>query len=225
MGSKLKRVAPNHSKHKPIGCNASPLIKYFEKHTNLNIADGDDEESLQHLVLPSGCLTSVIRRMKRWRAVAHQEHQSPCPPFLLNSVKLVETVPPVDVLPCRWVSFPLPKGGCLGKDALFTSPWHRPQHRSLLYCELEPRPWSDLATPFRRRGLRQVHRMSLCQRPFNTVIETGGFTSWRLWRKGKCEVQTSWHCLETELNKCVKYMLNFPLAWNSLDQNTMNPEK
>ena len=35
MGSKLRMVAPNHIKHKPVGCNASPLIKKFEKHTNL----------------------------------------------------------------------------------------------------------------------------------------------------------------------------------------------
>ena len=34
-GSKLEMVAPNHIKQKPVGCNASPLIKKFEKHTNL----------------------------------------------------------------------------------------------------------------------------------------------------------------------------------------------
>ena len=34
-GSKLKMVTPNHIQHKPVGCNASPLIKKFEKHTNL----------------------------------------------------------------------------------------------------------------------------------------------------------------------------------------------
>ena len=35
MGSKLKIVPPNDIKHKPVGCNASPLIKKFEKDTNL----------------------------------------------------------------------------------------------------------------------------------------------------------------------------------------------
>ena len=35
MGSKLKMVTPNHIQHKPVGCNASPLIKKFEQHTNL----------------------------------------------------------------------------------------------------------------------------------------------------------------------------------------------
>ena len=36
MRPMLKMVTPNHIKHKPVGCNASPLIKKkFEKHTNL----------------------------------------------------------------------------------------------------------------------------------------------------------------------------------------------
>ena len=52
-----------------------------------------------------------------------------------------------------------------------TSPWHRPWHRSLLYYELEPSPWSALATPLRKKRLRQTHRMSLCQRPINTAIQ------------------------------------------------------
>ena len=34
-GPKLKMVTPNNIKHKPVGCNASLLIKKFEKHTNL----------------------------------------------------------------------------------------------------------------------------------------------------------------------------------------------
>ena len=32
----------------------------------------------------------------------------------------------------------------------------------------------------------------------------GGTTSLRLWRKGNCEAQTSWCCLEAELNICPK---------------------
>ena len=35
MGPKLKIVTPNHIKHKPVGCNASSLIKKFEKYINL----------------------------------------------------------------------------------------------------------------------------------------------------------------------------------------------
>ena len=34
-----------------------------------------------------------------------------------------------------------------------TCPWHRPWHRSLLYCELEPSLWCGLATPHRRKRL------------------------------------------------------------------------
>ena len=34
-GTKLKMVTLNHIKHKPVRFNASPLIKTFEKHTNL----------------------------------------------------------------------------------------------------------------------------------------------------------------------------------------------
>ena len=83
MGSKLKMVAPNHIKHKPVGCNASPLIKKFEKHTNLkHVVDVDDEEDEE----VEGSGTSGV-------------HQPPCPPFLLDSVELVETVPPADFLP------------------------------------------------------------------------------------------------------------------------------
>ena len=34
MGLKLKMVTPTHIKHKSLRCNASALIKKFEKHTN-----------------------------------------------------------------------------------------------------------------------------------------------------------------------------------------------
>ena len=49
-----------------------------------------------------------------------------------------------------------------------TRPCHRPWHR---YCELEPSPWSGLATPLRRKRLRQTHRVSLCQEPINTALQ------------------------------------------------------
>ena len=52
MGSKLKMVAPNHIKHKAIGCNASPLIKKCEKH----VVDVDDEEDEE----VEGCGTSAV---------------------------------------------------------------------------------------------------------------------------------------------------------------------
>ena len=83
MGSKLKMVAPNHIKHKPVGCNASPLIKKCESIPTLNVADVDYEEDEEG----EGCGTSGV--------------PTPMPPFLLDSVELVKTVPPADFLPCR----------------------------------------------------------------------------------------------------------------------------
>ena len=44
MGSKLKMVAPNHIKHKPVGGNAFPLIKNLKSIPTWNFADVDDEE-------------------------------------------------------------------------------------------------------------------------------------------------------------------------------------
>ena len=52
----------------------------------------------------------------------------------------------------------------------------RLRHKSLLYCEIKPSPWSALATPLRRNRLRQPHRrllLNLCQRPVNTAIQAG----------------------------------------------------
>ena len=153
MGSKLKMVALNHIKHKPVGCNASPLIKKFEKHTNLK-----------------WCRC----RGWGWRGGGPRHIRStdpPCPPLHLDSVELVETAPPADFLPCRWASFPLSKWGCLGKDAPLV-PGTEPDTGLFCNVELETSLWSGLATPFRRKGLRQTQRMSLCQRPINTAIET-----------------------------------------------------
>ena len=151
-GSKLKIVTPNHIKHKPVGCNASPLIKKFEKHTNLK--------------------SCRCRWWGGWRSSGLWLIRSadPMPPFLLRlsrtggdsaTSKLLATwmslTPTLQVRPLR--------------QRCPTSPWHRPWHRSLLYCELEPSLWSGLATPFRRKRLRLTHRMSLCQRPINTAIQ------------------------------------------------------
>ena len=41
MGPKLKMGTPSHIMHKPVRCNASPLIKKFEKQPNLKNADED----------------------------------------------------------------------------------------------------------------------------------------------------------------------------------------
>ena len=64
MGSKLKMVTPNHIKHKPVGYNASPLIKKNWK--------AYQPEKLQ---------MEMMRRLKRLRTLAHQEHWPPCPLF------------------------------------------------------------------------------------------------------------------------------------------------
>ena len=50
----------------------------------------------------------------------------------------------------------------------------RPWHRSVLHCEMVPSLWPGLATPLRRKILRQTHRrllLSLCQRPVNMAIQ------------------------------------------------------
>ena len=52
----------------------------------------------------------------------------------------------------------------------------RPWHRSLLHCDMELSPWPGLATPLRRKRLRQTHRrllLSLCQRPVHMAIQAG----------------------------------------------------
>ena len=100
MGSKLKMVALNHIKHKPVACNASPLIQKFEKHTNLKWCrcrgwGGWRGGGLWHI-----------------RSADPHAHLS-----CLDSVELVETAPPADFLPCGWASFPLSKWGRLGKGA------------------------------------------------------------------------------------------------------------
>ena len=54
--------------------------------------------------------------------------------------------------------------------------WHRPWHWSLLHHEMEPSSWPGLATPLRRKRLRQIHGrlvQSLCQRPINMAIQAG----------------------------------------------------
>ena len=99
MGSKLKMVTPNHIKHKPIGCNASPLIKKFEKHTNLKVADVDDDEEEE--VKGSG--TSGM--------------PTPMPPFS-SQFRRSGGDTATSRLVVTWMSLsPLSKWGLLGKNA------------------------------------------------------------------------------------------------------------
>ena len=119
MGSKLKMVIPNHIQHKPIGCNASPLIKKFEKHTNLKAADVDDEEteeaedsSTSGVLTPMPSLSPSLSRTGGDTATSR---------LLATQMSLIPTL---QVRPLR--------------QRCPTSPWHRPWHRSLLHCEMEP---------------------------------------------------------------------------------------
>ena len=151
-GPKLKMVTLNYIKHKPVGCNASLLIKKFKKHTNLK--------------------SCICRWWGGWRSWGLWHIRSTDPPPCLSSrhsrtggdtttSRLLATqtslIPTLQVRSLR--------------QRCPTSPWHRPWHRSLLYCELEPSPWSGLITPLRRERLRQTHRVNLCQRPINMAIQ------------------------------------------------------
>ena len=110
-------------------------------------------------------MLQMMRRMKRLRALAHQDT-----PLFFLTVKLVETLPPVDFLLLGWTSLPLSKWGLLGKDARLV-PSTDPERG--LFCTVKWNPvCAGLASPLRRKRLRQPHRMSLCQRPINMAIQT-----------------------------------------------------
>ena len=158
----------------------------------------------------------MMMRMKRLRALAHQEHWPPCPPFLVDSAELVETLPPGDFLPLRWASFPLSKWG-LFRQRCPTSPWHSPWYRSLLYWELEPSLWSGLASTCRRKGLRQTPRMSLCQRSINMDVQASLTRRTHLLKTVKKRELWSLNLTtlpgKQNLTNVLKCVLNFQLAW------------
>ena len=83
MGPKLKMVTPNHIKYKPVGCNASPLIKNLKSRSTRKAADVDDEEDEE----AEGSGKSGV--------------PTPMLPFLLDSAELVETLPAAGFLPLR----------------------------------------------------------------------------------------------------------------------------
>ena len=153
MGSKLKMVTPNHIQHKPVGCNASPLIKKFEQHTNLK--------------------SCRCRWWGGWRGwgLWHIRSADPHAPFSSwlgrtggNSATSRLCATQTSLIPTLQVR--------LFWQRCPTSPWHRPWLRSLVHCEVESCPWSGLASPLRKKRLRQTHRMSLHLRPINTAIQT-----------------------------------------------------
>ena len=86
----------------------------------------------------------MMRRIKRLRALAYQECWPPCPPFPLDSIELVETLPPADFLPLRPASFLLSKWGLSGKDAPLV-PGTDPDIG--LFCTVNWNPVHGLALP------------------------------------------------------------------------------
>ena len=135
LGPKLKMVTPNHIKQKPIGCNASPLAKKFEKHTSLkscrcrwqggwrswrlwHIRSANPQGPLSPSLSKTGGNTATNRLLATW----------------MSLIPILQVRPPSQRCPL---------------DLAQTC------HRSLLYCEMEPSPWSGLATPFRKKRLRQ----------------------------------------------------------------------
>ena len=130
-----------------------------------------------------------MMRMKRLRALAHQECWPPHPPFLLDSAELVGTLPPADFLPPRWASFPLSKEGLLGKDAPLVP-------GTGLFCTMNWNPVYGLALP-PLFGVKDWDKSTewTCAKdqliqPYRQAL-LGGFTSLKLGRKGNCEAQTS----------------------------------
>ena len=151
MGPKLKMVTLNHIKHKPVRCNASPVIKKFKKHTKLKkTADKDDDEAGNHDT--SGAPTPL----------------DPFPP----SVSITGGDTATSRLLATWNSL-IPTLQVRPLNQRWTT---RPWHRSLLYCEMEPSLWPCLATPLRRKRLKQTHGrllLSLYQRPDNMATQAG----------------------------------------------------
>ena len=146
-------VTPNHTKHKPLRCYAFPLIRKFEKHTNLKTADEDDEEA-EHCNT-SGALTSM----------------DPFPPSISRTGGGTAT----SRLLATWMNLNPSLQVRHLSQRWATRPWHRPWYRSLLHCKNGTQLWPGLATPLRGKRLRQTHArllLSLHQRPVNMAIQT-----------------------------------------------------
>ena len=139
----------------------------------------------------------------------HIESAEPQPPFLLASAELADTT--TSRLLATWMSLsPTLQVRPLGQRGTT-----RLQHRPLLHIEMEPSPWPGLATSLRGKRLSQPMEdcCKACARDqfieSNRQTSLEGTTYLRLIRKGNCEVQTSWCCLDTELNTCAKIKAEF----------------
>ena len=205
MTPKLKMVAPNHNKHKLVRHDASSLIKILKSIPTWKTADEDDEGAKD--CDTSGALTLM----------------APFPPSISRTGGDIAT----SRLLTTWMSLiPLSKWGLSAKDASLDL-------GTGLFCTVKWNSVHGLALPPLLEGKNWDHSIDCywaCTRdqliwPFRQV-SLGGITSLKLWRKGNCEAQTSWCCLETELNTCAKIQAEFPTHLETaLSQNVMNVEK
>ena len=194
-GSKLKMVAQTIFSTDLLDVMLLHWSKNLNSIPSWKVADDEEDEEVEGFGMSgtSGVLT-------------------PTPPFLLDSVELVETLPPVDFLPLGQTSFPLSKWGLLVKDAPLV-PGTDPDIG--LFCTVNWNPIHGLALPALLGGKDWDKPTEYaCARdqliwPYRQA-SLGGITSLRLWRKGKCEAQISQCCLETELNRCAKICAEFP---------------
>ena len=185
---KLKMVSQNHIKHKPVRNNASSMIQ--------------NGKAFQ-------CEKPKMRIMRRLRMVIHQECWPPQPPS--PSISRTGRDTTTSRLLAIWKSL-IPT---LQVRHLSQRGTTRPWHRYFWHIEMEPRPWSGFATPFRGKRLRQTHGrllLNLPQRPVNMAIQAS------LTRRNhipeavmKRELQSPdlMTLLETELNTCAKISAEF----------------
>ena len=141
---------PNNIKHKSVRCNASSLIKNLKIIPTWKTADEDVEEAEEHDT--SGVLTPT----------------DPFPPSISRTGGDTAT----SRLLATWMRF-IPTHQVRPLSQRQTT---RPWHRSLLHHEMEASLWPGLATPHRRKRLRQTHGrlvLSLCQTPANMAIQAG----------------------------------------------------
>ena len=136
--------------------------------------------------------------------MTHQECWPPCPLFL-TLAELAGTLPQADLLSPWWVSILLSKWGLLAKEAPLDS-------GTGLFCTLKWDPVNGLVLPPLLEGKDWDKPMEGCYCACATDHfiwpyrqgSLGGTTSLRPSRKGNCEAQTSWHCLEAELKTWTK---------------------
>ena len=178
------------AKHKPVRSNASPLIQKWESIPTWKTKDEDERKAVDWDT--SGVLTPT----------------APLLPSISRTGK--DTTTSRLLATWRSLSPTLQVRPPSKRDT--TRPWHSP----LLHSEMEPSSWPSFANSLWRKRLRQAYAgllLSLARDQFiqpHRQASQEGTTSFRLWTKGNCEAQTSWHCLEAEVNTCAKIWLELP---------------